>query len=417
MKPWRSTFITNGVIVGAGLVGGVFAARFLGAEDRGLLAAIIYWPHFIAGIAAMGLNEGIVIYTARSGTSDTLRATTFTFSISLAFFVGVIGYFLIPYVIGESRQDYLLFTQIYLLVFLPVTYLAQNFLAIDQGEFNFRRFNCQRIIQAITYPILLLFLWLTGNLSVEFAAIAVLSGTAFVAILRGWDSRRGILKRPSIQETIHLLTVSIRLYIVNIIMALSVQVDKMVLVLFSSNTELGLYVVATTAAGAIVSLFVQTYINIMLPTAAQIGPELNNIQEIILPLRQLITVIILITLLLFFIIPYLVLLVFGFEFKTAGQYAQVLLLAFAFIGVKKVFVYLLRSWNENRPAILSEGVTAIIIIIGAYVTIKWWGTMGLCVLVVAAHALGAAAVIFCFFKITGLTARQLVSSVPNSNRK
>lgn len=415
MKPWRSTFITNGVIVGAGLVGGVFAARFLGAEDRGLLAAIIYWPHFIAGIAAMGLNEGIVIHTARSGTSDTLRATTFTFSISLAFFVGVIGYFLIPYVIGESRQDYLFFTQIYLLVFLPATYLAQNFLAIDQGEFRFNLFNTQRIIQAITYPILLLSLWYADNLSVEFAAIAVLAGTAIVAILRCWDTRQGLLTTPSIQEAQHLLTVSIRLYVVNIIMALSVQVDKMLLVLFSSNTELGLYVVATTAAGAIVSLFVQTYINIMLPTAAQIGPELNNIRKIILPLRQLIAVIVLITVFLFFIIPYIVPFVFGFEFKVAGQYARVLVLAYAFIGIKKVFIYILRSWKKNRPAVVSEGLTAIFLIIGAYFAVKWWGTMGLCLLVVVAHAVGAVFIIFCFLNITSLTARQLVRSAPNCN--
>jgi len=416
LKPWYSTLFTNCVIFGSSLAGSILTARYLGAENRGLLAAIIYWPHFIAGVAALGLNEGIVIQTAKSGSTNTLRATTLALSIVLSFVVGITSFFLLPLLLGEGRQDYLRFSQFYLLLFLPCTYLAQNFLAIDQGELSFRSFNIQRVLQSIAYPLLLLILWSTGSLTVKSAAIAVLSGTAIVALLRIWNARLSLFKRPSRQEAKQLLIVSIRLHLANIVMFLSEQVDKMVLVLFASNTELGLYVVATTAAGAVVALFIQTYINIMLPTAAKFGTKMESIHEIIFPLRLLVVIIVLSTVFLAFLMPYLIGLVFGIEFAAAAPYAQILLLAFAFAGMKKAFVYLLRSWKENRSAIFGEGLTAFILIAGANYTILKWGTTGICVLVVLAQIAGAVLVGYRFFNKTGLTLKQIAGLEPNGKR-
>jgi len=183
----------------------------------------------------MGLNEGIVIRIAKGGFSDTLTATTFAISLVLSLPIGLIGLFLMPFLLGESRHDYLLFSQIYFLAFLPVSFLAMNLLAIEQGKFKFHSFNTQRIIQAVAYPLLLLGLWFGGMLTVEHAAIAVLSGTAIVALLRIWYSRAGLKVLPSLQEASQLLVQSFRLHVVNIVMALSMQVDKMVLVLFSNT--------------------------------------------------------------------------------------------------------------------------------------------------------------------------------------
>lgn len=398
MKPWRSTFLTNSIIFGANLVGGLLAARTLGVEDRGLLAAIIYWPNFISEIAAVGLNEGIVIRTAKTGTTDTLRATIFVISFSLALFFGLISYHMMPSLLGEARQDYLKFSQFYLLIFLFFTLLATNLIAIDQGELKFYSFNIQRITQAITYPLLILGLWLTNTLTVKSAAIAVLSGTGIIALLRIWNARFGLTKRPSLTEAHELLMISLRLYVANIIIAFSMQTDKMALVLFSNDIQLGLYVVAFTAAGAIQSLFVTTYINIMMPTAVKIRPQMKNIKEILTPLYKLIAIIILCSILLILFIPYLISFVYGDTFNAAGPYAQILSLAFLFIGIKKVLVYLLRSWRLNRPAIFSELFTVFILIFGSYLAIHWWNTIGLCILVLLAHALGTLFLSYYFFK-------------------
>jgi O-antigen/teichoic acid export membrane protein len=408
VKPWRHTFLANGAIFASGLASGVIAARLLGAEDRGLLAAIIFWPHFVAGVAAMGLNEAIAIRTAKSGATESLRATTLALSLALALPLGTIGLLLLPHLLGESRQVYLPFTQIYFAAFLPLSFVAMNLLAIDQGEFRFHSYNIQRMIQAVAYPVLLVVFWIAGYLTVENAAIAAVAGTGIVALIRLWQAWPDLKNKPSLQEAAELLSQGTRLHATNLVMFLSMQIDKMALVLFSNDRQLGLYVVAVTAASAVQSLFVQTYLNIMLPTAAKSGSDLKNIETILAPLRRLFILILASTFLLILIFPYLLPLVFGKEYISAAPYAQVLAVAFALVGLKKAFVYLLRSWSKNRPGILGEGLTSLILIAGAYPSLQMWGVMGLSILILLAHAIGAFLLLYFLLKTTALSPRRMI---------
>jgi len=407
VKPWRHTFLTNGIILASGLASGVIAARLLGVEDRGLLAAVIYWPHFVAGVAAMGLNEAIVIRTAKSGATKSLRATALALSLAIALPVVIIGLLLLPFLLGESRQAYLSFTQIYFAGFVPLSFVAMNLLAIDQGESRFHSYNIQRVIQAVAYPVLLLALWLAGYLTVEHAAIAVVSGTGIVALIRLWQAGPWLKIKPTLQEAGELLIQGMRVHATNLATFLAMQIDKMALILFSNDAQLGLYVVAVTAASSAQSLFVQTYINVMLPTAAKSGFELKNINVILGPLRKLLVLITASTGLMVIIFPFVLPMVFGRNYVAAVSYAQVLAVAFAFVGVKNVFIYLFRAWAKNKPGSLGEGLVSLILIAGAYPSLHIWGVMGLSLLMLLAHALGALFLLFFLLKTTGLSMRRV----------
>ncbi len=406
MKPWRHTFLTNGIILASALTSGVIAARLLGVEDRGLLAAVIYWPHFVAGVAAMGLNEAIVIRTARSGKTGSLQATALALSLALALPVVAIGLLLLRFLLGDSRQAYLPFTQIYFAAFVPLSFVAMNLLAIDQGEFRFHSYNIQRVTQAVAYPVLLLVLWLAGFLTVENAAIAVVSGTGIVALLRIWQAGPWLKIHPSLQEAGELLILGMRLHATNLATFLAMQIDKMALVLWSNDAQLGLYVVAVAAASAAPSLFVQTYVNVMLPTAAKSGPDLKGIDALLGPLRRLLVLITASTCLMVIMLPILLPMVFGRSYVTAVGYAQVLAVAFAFVGLKNVFIYLLRAWAKNKPGSFGEGLASLILIAGAYPSLHIWGVMGLSLLMVLAHAIGAVFLLSVFLKTTGLSIRR-----------
>lgn len=408
MKPWRHTFLANGFIFGSGLASGILVARLLGVEDRGLLAAIIYWPHFVAGFSAMGLNEAIAIRTAKLGASTNLRSTTLALSLSLATPVAIIGFLLLPHLLGQSRQSYLSFTQIYFAAFLPISFIAMNLLAIDQGEFRFESYNVQRVIQAVAYPLLLVIVWLAGYLTVESAAIAVAAGTGIVAFYRLWEARSGLIIKPSLQEAGELLLQGARLHVTNLVMFLSMQIDKIALILFSNDRQLGLYVVAVTSASAAQSLFVQTYINIMLPTTAKTGPEISNIKILLEPLRKLVIIIIFSSLLMILILPFVLPLIFGKEFEGAVLYAQMLTVAFAFVSFKNVLIYLFRAWEKNRPGLLGESVVSLILVGGAYPALQILGVMGLTLLMVLAHIFGTIVLVIFFQGIVGLRLEQLI---------
>ncbi|MBK9595495.1 MAG: hypothetical protein IPO57_09115 [Rhodocyclales bacterium] len=146
----------------------------------------------------------------------------------------------------------------------------------------------------------------------------------------------------------------------------------------------------------------------MLPAAAESGSGQQNIGAILRSLRKLSALIFFSTLLMVAVLPLLLPMIFGGEFTGAVQYAQVLAVAFAFVGVKNVLIYLFRAWAVNKPGILGEGLASLILVAGAYPVLQAWGTLGLCVLFLAAHALGALYLLFCFMKRSQLTSRHLM---------
>jgi O-antigen/teichoic acid export membrane protein len=411
-RPWFSTLTANAIIFGSGLLSGILAARLLGAEDRGLLAAVIFWPHFISGLGAMGLNEAIAIRTARSGHSDTLRATVLTISLLLAIPFIIIGVPFLPRLLGEARSGYVFFTQIYFVAFIPLSFVAMNLLAIDQGNFRFNRFNSLRVLQSAIYPLFLIVFWLSDTLSVKTAAIAVLSGTGIAALIIFWVGKAGLLHCPSLREGGDLIKIGIRLHVTNIAMFIAGQVDKVILVLFATDQQIGFYVVAIAAANAVHSLAVSTFINIMLPAAAKFCTHSDFIPEFLVPLRSLIVILFLISLALVFVIPVLLPFIYGADFIHAVPLAQVLAIAFVFVGLKKALIYLLRAWDNNRAGSFGECVTAIFLLSTSYPALRLYGIMGVVMIMLLAHGIGSMTVLFLFARHTGLTLRRLVTLNP-----
>ena len=140
---------------------------------------------------------------------------------------------------------------------------------------------------------------------------------------------------------------------------------------------------------------------------SQIRIRNKNIEVILGPFNKLFIFIISATAAMVIIIPFVLPLVFGDEYVAAVPYAQVLALAFAFVGLKNVFIYLLRAWERNKPGFLSEGIASVILVTGAYPALQIWGVMGLSVVMVLAHALGTLSLLYFFLKTTGLSAHQL----------
>jgi O-antigen/teichoic acid export membrane protein len=389
-RTWYVTFCANGLIIASALAGSVLAARLLGAEGRGLLAAVIFWPHFFAGLGNCGLNEAIAIRTARLGTTSTIRATTLALSLGVAVPVVFLGAYFLQYLLIGTRSAYLPFSEAYFALFVPLMFLATNFLAIDQGEFRFVRFNVLRVAQSISYPVLLLLFWVSDLISVQTAAIAVLSGTALAALVRLWIAREGLTQRPSVHEAKTVLTSGIRLHATNLAMFLASEVDKLVLIQFATDHDVGIYVVALSAVAAVQALAVQTFINIMLPKAAHLGLSTTTKNAIYQPLAKLTVALFATSVLLAIAIPFLLPLIFGNDFKGSVLVAQVLAFALAFGGIKKAILYLLRAWNLNLSAGIAETLTAVILILFAFPAFDAWGLIGVAFVVLSAQVVGTA---------------------------
>src|SRR2546427_9787609 len=59
------TALTNAMLGAIGIVTGIIAARWLGPDGRGELAAIQMWPSAVASLAMIGLPEALVYLSAK----------------------------------------------------------------------------------------------------------------------------------------------------------------------------------------------------------------------------------------------------------------------------------------------------------------------------------------------------------------
>lgn len=388
VRIWKATFFSNGFLLGAGIVSGVLLARMLGAEDRGLLTAITYWPHFIVGVLAMGVNEGVVLQVASRGKSKTIVATTVTIAIILAVLAAIACWILLSYYLLGQRSEYLGFARIYAIILAPTSYVCLFLLAIYHGQMRFNEFNVVRVMQTAIYPSALALFWLAGCLTVETAAVAALLGGLVVSLILVSKLSANLSARPNLAEGKEIARKSVRLHFVNLLMTMTEQVDKIILVMLSSNHQLGNYVVAYTAAAAGSAILTQTFINIMLPAAARTEGAVLRYQEIIRSLRILLLTVLVLTGVMIAALPLLLPAAFGAEFREAVPYAQVLSIALGLYGVRKCMIYILRSWEVSRPAVSGEAMASLCVLAGGYLAFVKNDVIGLCWLLVVAQLVG-----------------------------
>ena len=96
-----STFVsTTGTNIAIGVCGAIaalLAARVLGPQGRGELAAIQVWPTFLQVIAAAGMSEAISYFCARSPhQARQYLSTGLLISLSSASAFMIVGYFFLP---------------------------------------------------------------------------------------------------------------------------------------------------------------------------------------------------------------------------------------------------------------------------------------------------------------------------------
>lgn len=139
---WLITFVGNIVFLVLGIANSILLGRLLQPEGRGALASVLFWPHFIAGIGVLSINESITYRISTPGSdSGKIRAAAIWLSLYLAIINCFIAYPLIPYLSGSTRLEFIPLTQVYAIIFIPFSLFTINLLALDQGRLDFIRFN------------------------------------------------------------------------------------------------------------------------------------------------------------------------------------------------------------------------------------------------------------------------------------
>ena len=244
------TLSTNILLQVVNILTGVITARILAPHGRGDLTAIIMWPGFLSGLLTFGMQTSL-IYQLRSGVEHldefvgTALALGFLSGIT-ATTIGIIG---IPFWLHGYSPDVVRFAQLAMLV-APLNLVGGLLYTSAQAVQEFSRFNKFRSLPNLIILFFLLLLAWVHKLTPQSGAAAYLLAGLPVVVWNGiWALRRFNLKFGTIfKRAPQLLNYGVRAWGMDLVGSISDQVDRVLVVGFLSPSDLGLYVVAQSAA-------------------------------------------------------------------------------------------------------------------------------------------------------------------------
>lgn len=349
------TLSANAVIALLGMVTGILAARLLGPEGRGELAAIQMWPSLIATLAMLGLPDSLVYYSARQPAragSQLGTAMILALLASLPFLAA--GYVAIPYLLSAQSPEttaaarwYLLLVPIFALVGMPHHPL--------RGRNDFVAWNALRVAPNVGWLLVLVTAWIIGmaqssSLAVAYLGVLVLLifPVMFVVTQRipgpYWPERK--LSGP-------LLRYGLPSMLSSVPQMLNVRLDQLMLAALLPTKTLGIYVVAV-AWSSVVHPAMNALGSVLFPRVANEPTPLRQHQMFAQGARLGVFLGSAMGIVLLALTPYAVPLLFGSAFVDAKGPAMILVVAAIASALNSIMEEGLRGMGHPQLVLRAE---------------------------------------------------------------
>jgi O-antigen/teichoic acid export membrane protein len=238
------------------LVTGSCAARLLGPEGRGELAAIQMWPAFLATIAYLGLPNALIFYSAQSAEkAGRYLGSATALALLMSVPVMALGYALLPYVLSAQAPDTIAAARWYLLL-LPIQTLGAMPFHLLRGRSDFAAWNALRFAPAIGWLAILLVAWRLGAARPSVVASLYLALLALLAVPTLLIARRRVAGslRPDPRAWRPMLGYGLPSMLSGVPQLLNLRLDQLLMAALLPPQMLGLYVVAVTWSTAVAQL-------------------------------------------------------------------------------------------------------------------------------------------------------------------
>jgi O-antigen/teichoic acid export membrane protein len=368
---------TNGALALLGLITGTLAARLLGPQGRGELAAIQTWPSFIATIAMLGLPEALVYYCARNPARAgryLASAVAITVFASLPFMS--LGYWLMPFLLSAQSAEvvraarwYLLIVPLFALVGIPYHPL--------RGLNRFVAWNALRLLAPLAWLVVLLAAMITGSTSPERLAFAYLALLALLFVPVALVAAREVPGpfRPDARDWGPLIQYGLPAMASTLPQMLNYRLDQLLMMAFLPAQELGLYVVAVAWGGIVQPLVGALGMALFPHVASQSDPD-ERVRRFLQGSRLALLLSLGLASVLLVLTPWVLPFLFGRSFDPAVPAALALVLASAVAAFNGVVEEGLRGLGRPSTVLWAELGGVCVTLVALFILLPQLGILG-----------------------------------------
>ena len=246
------TVAANLTIAALGMGTGIIAARLLGAQGRGELAAIQTWPSFIGALAMMGMPEAIIYHSARdSGAAGEYLGSGILLAMIASLPFMPVAYSMMPVLLHAQSPTIIRAARWYLFI-VPIYATVGMLHNPLRGRNDFVPWNILRICPLLTWIVVLALAWIFGCTTPTFLAGANLAGLSALLAPSILIVRRRIPGPffPDYRKLGSMLRYGIPCVTTKVPQVLNLRLDQMLMAAILPPQQLGLYVVAVAWSSA-----------------------------------------------------------------------------------------------------------------------------------------------------------------------
>ncbi|HXJ93635.1 MAG TPA: oligosaccharide flippase family protein [Terriglobia bacterium] len=402
IQPLQSRYFQNlattvgsqATILAVGVFTGIAAARLLGPQGRGALAAAVLWPLVLVLFASLGLNQAIVFHAGKQRfTLAEVWTAALVLWLAQSIIVLVAGRPVVALALRhyspEVRHVSFLF-----LAFAPLIMLGGYPANLLQGRLDLLSFNLLRAITPCVYAAGLIILMLRGRCSLREVVALQIIGACLTVGVGLWlafcraRQQAGRFLAWNRSACASLLKFGCKSNLSSVTSYVNQRSDQLLLSLFVGPHDLGLYVVAVALATA-VSFFPQAAGVVTLATGSNLAPE---------EARRVIARSFRLTLaalgagcgLLLVLCPWLINFAYGPSFGPAVTACKILLPGSVALGLNQVLYDGARALDQPLLPSYSEGISTAVTFGALLLFLPRFGFLGAAVASTLAYSTGLA---------------------------
>ncbi len=387
-RAYVTTLASSLMIQVCTLLQGVLVARLLGPEGRGQLAAATLWPTLFAAVCLFGIDVAIARRAGKAPDLAALSRTAVALGGATSTVAIAASLLLIPVLLPSGERG-LLSLALTAVLLIPINHLTLFLQAAELGAGRFGLLNLSRSVLYPVYLAALAVLYLSHLRSVGWVLAALIAASASALAVLIAARRRALFGRWTVERPGTLAREGLPYALAAIGTSLQLRIDQILLLWLLPVKDLGVYVVALSAASAVNSA-AGAMSTVAFTRSAQASAR-EGFEMVARDFRRTAILSFGVAAVTIPALPFLLPLIYGGDFERATSIGMSLVAGSVFAGLSQLLDQALRAQGRPFTGLVARGHALLAMCIAGYVLTASLGLIGMAIAYVLSQFIGLVA--------------------------